>query len=131
VLLLDTNACVRILNGSSRSVAERFARESPETVALCSAVKAELLFGARKSSRVAAVLQALDRFFEPLRSFPFDDACAHEYGLLRADLERHGQPIRANDLMIAAIARRNDLTVVTHNVGEFAGVVGLKVEDWE
>lgn len=131
MLLLDTNTCVRILNGTSESVTAKFERESPETVALCSVVKAELLFGARKSARVAAVLRALERFFEPLRSFTFDDGCAHEYGLLRADLERQGQPIGANDLMIAAIARRNDLTIVTHNVGEFARVVGLRVEDWE
>ena len=67
----------------------------------------------------------------PLRSLPFDDACAAEYGLLRADLGRAGTPIGANDLMIAAIARHHDVSVVTHNVDEFSRVVGLRVEDWE
>jgi predicted nucleic acid-binding protein len=32
--------------------------------------------------------------------------------------------------MIAAIARANRLVVVTSNVGEFARVPELKVEDW-
>ena len=129
--LLDTNACIHILNDTSANVVARFAAQSPATIRLCSVVKAELLFGARKSHRVAKVLASLDRFFRPLLSVPFDDECAHEYGRLRADLERAGTPIGANDLMIAAIARRHDLTLVTHNVDELSRVVGLGVEDWE
>ena len=39
--------------------------------------------------------------------------------------------IGPNDLMIAAIALANDLTLVTHNVGEFGRVESLKIEDWE
>ena len=98
---------------------------------VCSVVKAELLYGARRSHRVAQNLANLDRFFTPLTSLAFDDACAAEYGLLRADLSHAGTPIGANDLMIAAIARHHDLTVVTHNFDEFSRVVGLRVEDWE
>jgi tRNA(fMet)-specific endonuclease VapC len=41
-----------------------------------------------------------------------------------------GRPIGDRDLMIAAIARSNRLIVVTSNVGEFARVPELKVEDW-
>jgi tRNA(fMet)-specific endonuclease VapC len=129
--LLDTNACIHILNNTSAGVIGRFSSESPSTIRLCSVVKAELLYGARKSNRVAAVLASLDRFFRPLVSLPFDDECAHEYGLLRADLSRAGTPIGANDLMIAAIARRHNATLVTHNVTEFTRVGGLAVEDWE
>ncbi len=131
VFLLDTNACIHVLNNTSANVIAKFAAESPATLRLCSVVKAELLFGARKSDRVAKVLASLDQFFRPLVSVVFDDECAHEYGRIRADLDRAGTPIGANDLMIAAIARRNDLTVVTHNVDEFTRVVGLAVEDWE
>jgi tRNA(fMet)-specific endonuclease VapC len=131
VFLLDTNACIHILNDSSVAVVTRFSAESPATIRLCSVVKAELIFGARKSDRVAKVLAGLDRFFRPLMSVPFDDECAHEYGRIRADLDRAGTPIGANDLLIAAIARRHDLTLVTHNVDEFIRVVGLKVEDWQ
>jgi tRNA(fMet)-specific endonuclease VapC len=129
--LLDTNACIHVLNSTSAAVTSRFAAESPVTVRLCSVVKAELLFGARKSNRVAKVLANLDRFFKPLTSVAFDDDCAAEYGKIRADLERAGTPIGANDLMIAAIAKRHDLTLVTNNVDEFTRVVGLQVVDWE
>ncbi len=129
--LLDTGACIHILNGTSAAVTTRFAEQSPATVRLCSVVKAELLYGARKSKKVAQTLVVLERFFAPLLSLPFDDACAEQYGRLRADLEVAGTPIGANDLMIAAVARCHDLTVVTHNVSEFSRVVGLRVADWE
>ena len=129
--LLDTNVCIHILNNTSEAVIARFAAGSPATIRLCSVVKAELLYGARKSDRVARVLTSLETFFRPLVSLPFDDECAHEYGRVRADLARAGTPIGANDLMIAAIGRRHNATVVTHNVTEFTRVVGLAVEDWE
>jgi tRNA(fMet)-specific endonuclease VapC len=40
-----------------------------------------------------------------------------------AYLESTGKPIGANDLLIAAIALANDLTLVTRNVGEFSRVL--------
>lgn len=128
--LLDTNACIALLNGSSRPLADRLARQRPSQIRLCSVVKAELLFGARNSDRVADNLRLLDNFFERFVSLPFDDDCADAYARTRVDLQRAGNPIGPNDLMIAAIAIAGDATLVTHNTGEFARVVGLKVEDW-
>jgi len=129
--LLDTNACVRILNHTSDSLVARLKQCTPSEMALCSVVKAELVYGARRSSRVSENLRLLERFFEPLTSLPFDDRCAEHYGLIRADLAREGKPIGPNDLMIAATARAHDLTLVTHNVAEFSRIVGLRIEDWE
>ena len=129
--LLDTNACIQVLNGTSRALIERFKAESPATIRLCSIVKAELLYGARKSRSVAMALTRLSQFFAPLTSVSFDDACAEEYGRIRADLAAAGTPIGANDLMIAAIARHYDWTVVTNDIDEFVRVTGLRVEDWQ
>jgi tRNA(fMet)-specific endonuclease VapC len=39
--------------------------------------------------------------------------------------------IGPNDLMLAAIALANQLTVVTHNTAEFRRVSGLAVKDWK
>ena len=64
-------------------------------------------------------------------SLPFDDSCSEPYGRIRQELERLGTPIGAYDLMIAATAIAHDLTLVTHNIDEFARVVGLRYEDWE
>ncbi len=131
MFLLDTNVCIRILNGSSPAVAARLQATNPAEVRLCAIVKAELVYGARKSSRVEDNLRLLRRFFAPLVSLPFDDRCADEAGLIRLDLERSGRPIGPNDLLIAATARAHDLILVTHNGREFGRIPGLRVEDWE
>jgi tRNA(fMet)-specific endonuclease VapC len=129
--LLDTNACIRLLNGTSPALVERMSSTDPAQIALCSVVRAELLYGARKSVRPADNLRLLESFFEPLASLSFDDACAERYGVIRAELESAGTPIGPNDLMIAATALANGATVVTNNVKEFSRVVGLRLEDWE
>lgn len=129
--LLDTNVCIRLLNAGHPGIRREFEARSPSEIALCSVVKAELLFGARKSKRVEENLQLLQRFFAPLASLPFDDPCAAHYGAIRADLIAQGNPIGPNDLLIAAIARAHDATMVTHNTGEFSRVVGLRLVDWE
>jgi len=129
--VLDTNACIRVLNGTSAVLVERMRGADPAHIALCSVVKAELMYGARKSSRRADNLRLLERFFMPLISLPFDDACAEQYGVIRNELESAGTPLGPNDLMIAATALANDATLVTHNLQGFARVPGLRLEDWE
>jgi len=50
---------------------------------------------------------------------------------IRLQLSASGTPIGPNDVLIAAIALTNNLTLVTHNTQEFDRVPGLTVEDWE
>ena len=50
--------------------------------------------------------------------------------MIRAYLEEKGTPIGPYDMEIAAQAMTNDLIVVTNNVGEFARIPWIKVEDW-
>jgi tRNA(fMet)-specific endonuclease VapC len=129
--LLDTNVCIHLLNNRHSEIEQHFRNHSPADIALCSIVKAELLFGARHSQKVEANLQLLSHFFAPLNSLSFDDRCAQEYGLIRADLSAQGKIIGPNDLLIAAIARANDAVLVTHNTKEFARITGLRLEDWQ
>lgn len=129
--LLDSNTCIQFLNDSHAGVKRQFFSHHPSDLALCSVVKAELVYGAYRSARVAANLQRLTVFFEPLRSLSFDDDCVHTYGQLRAVLASKGAVIGAHDLLIAAIGLTHNLTVVTHNTREFGRIDGLKLQDWE
>lgn len=131
IYLLDTNTCIQFLNGSSERIRKRIEDLAGRDCALCSVVRAELVYGALKSARPEANLTRLRSFFDRFVSLPFDDAAASAYGQIRARLERVGAPIGPNDLCIAAIARANDLTLVTHNTSEFGRVAGLRLEDWE
>ncbi len=124
--LLDSNVCIHLLNNRHSQIEKYFLSSSPSEISLCSIVKAELIFGARHSKRVEANLQLLNHFFAPLSSLPFDDRCADEYGLIRADLSAQGKIIGPNDLLIAAIARASDAILVTHNTKEFSRITGLR-----
>lgn len=131
MFLLDSNACIQLLKNRSTKLLQEFERHQPADIVVCSIVKSELYYGARHSSQVEANLQLLERFFQPLKSLPFDDNCAQQAGLIRADLAVQGKPIGPNDLLIAATARAYDVVLVTHNVREFARVTGLRWVDWQ
>jgi len=131
VYLLDSNVCIRLLNQKHAGIEQYFRSCDPSEIALCSIVKAELLYGARHSQHVEGNLQRLAMFFSPLTSLPFDDACAGIYGRIRQDLTIQGKLIGPNDLLIAAIALANDAVLVTHNQKEFCRVAGLRLTDWE
>lgn len=126
--LLDTDICIGWLRGRGE------ARDSLDSLegnrlTICSIVRAELQVGIWKSRRFEDE-DELMKFIAPFQSFAFDDASADHYGRIRAQLEREGQMIGTNDLMIASIALANNLTVVTRNVDEFHRVPGLRIKRW-
>ena len=129
--LLDTNTCIRFLNGRALAVRQRLAAVRRDDIAVCSPVKAELFYGAARSHDPLRSLQRQLAFLNQFVSLPFDDRAAEAYGQIRADLAARGMPIGANDLLIAAIALAHAITLVTHNTGEFGRVAGLRLEDWE
>ena len=127
--ILDTNTCVYALKLQGR-VVDRMREHVPSEIVITIITLAELWFGAHKSTRRAAVRREIDGFLEPFEMLPFDREAADTYARVRFDLERVGRPMGERDLLIASIALARDLTVVTHNLGEFARVPGLKAEDW-
>jgi tRNA(fMet)-specific endonuclease VapC len=128
--LLDTSPCIEILRDRKSKPKLQLEKLDPTDIYLCSIVVAELLYGARKSDHVAKNLALVKEFCAPFVSLPFDDRCADQYATIRADLERIGMRIGANDLFIGAIAKTYDLILVTHNTDEFSRIGGLQLEDW-
>lgn len=131
IYLLDSNVCVHLLNGRHTTLIQRLRQYDPRQTVLCSMVKAELLRGALRSQRVELNLERLAIFFAPLKSLPFDDNAAEHFARIGAELLKRGTPIGPNDLVIAATAQANQVTLVTHNTAEFSRVPGLRLEDWE
>ena len=129
--LLDTNSCIKYLNGRSDQIRQKLESKSPHDIVVCSIVKAELFYGALKSANPEKNLTKQHRFLDRFVSLSFDDKASEIYGKIRAQLEKKGTPIGPNDLLIAAISVANNVKLVTHNTREFSRVVGLKLEDWE
>jgi tRNA(fMet)-specific endonuclease VapC len=94
-------------------------------------VLAELLFGARRSSRVevnVARIQALEARF-PLVAVT--RPTVERYGIVRADLSARGIAKGDFDLLIACTAMEYGATFVTNDGALKDGAIaGLVVEDW-
>src|ERR1700738_3534797 len=131
--LLDTNACIALINGRPEAVRRRFARVSAgdDVVATSSVVLFELWYGAAKSQRPKANAERIATFLSgPLEALDFTAEDAEHAGRVRAALEGLGKPIGDYDLLIAGQALRLKATLVTANSSEFARVRGLRLQDW-
>lgn len=128
--LLDTNTCIYYLKGSFPAVRRHILALRPIEIGIPSLVRAELLYGAYRSRRQDENVRVLRQFIQPFSLVGFGTAEADHYAGIRSALEDAGTPIGPNDLIIAATARANECTLVTHNIREFGRVPGLKIEDW-
>jgi len=126
--LLDTNMVSDLVRRPQGPVAERIRAVGESEVATSIIVAAELRFGAARkgSERLTAQLEAVLRALEVL---PFEPPADRVYGSVRARLEREGQPIGANDLLIAAHAVSGGFTLVTDD-RDFDRLPELPTENW-
>ncbi|ONZ89863.1 PIN domain-containing protein, partial [Burkholderia cenocepacia] len=74
--------------------------------------------------------QRVEQLLASLTVLPLQPDADRCYGRLRAELEKQGQLIGANDMLIAAHALAVDAVLVTDNTAEFTRVAGLPVENW-
>lgn len=131
IYLLDTNTCVEYLRSRNQAVISRLKQEPARNICMCTVVLAELLYGAKRSADPTRNTATAEAFAARFQSLSFDGNAAQVYADVRADLDAKGTPIGPNDLLIAAIALANQLTLVTHNTAEFSRVSGLALEDWQ
>lgn len=131
--LLDTNACIALINGSPALVRGRFQKAVRGTsqIYIPSIVTFELWYGVAKSSRLPLNTQRLEIFLSgPVTVLPLEDDDARVAGLIRAELEKSGTPVGAYDVLIAGQALARQLTLVTANVSEFSRITRLSWQDW-
>jgi tRNA(fMet)-specific endonuclease VapC len=129
--LLDTNVCIRYINGRAPQLVVKLRTMPRKDVAVSAITKAEMFYGSAQSRIPIESRKEQIEFLETLQPLAFDDNAASAYGPMRAELERSGTPIGQHDMLIVAIGLANGLILVTHNTQEFARAKGLQVEDWE
>ena len=127
--LLDTNIVSDLVRRPQARIAQRIREVGEAQVCTSVIVAAELRYGAAKkgSQRLTAQLEAV---LAALDILPFEAPADEAYGLIRARLERAGQPIGANDLLIAAHAAAVGCVIVTDNESELGRIEGLPCENW-
>lgn len=127
--LLDTNILSELIRSPRGPTARRLGELGEDQVCTSIVVAAELRYGAAKRGSpklTERVHGALGR----LEVLPLDAPADTAYAALRARLESRGQPIGANDLLIAAHALAHGCILVTDNEKEFSRIEGLVVENW-
>jgi len=128
--LLDTNICIYLQQNRPPEVTARFRRLRHGDAALSVITYGELRYGAERSQRRAAALEALAQLVSLLPVLPISEETGETYGEIRAALESAGQMIGNNDLWIAAHAKSAGLILVTNNKREFGRVPGLRLQNW-
>ena len=128
--MLDTNICIYVMKKKPENVLRRFREVLDGGICISSITLAELEYGMKHSSDPVRNEQALLRFLAPLSVLPFGAAAASEYGEVRAYLQSRGTPIGPLDMLIAAHARAEGMTLVTNNMREFERVPELDLENW-
>ena len=130
IFMLDTDICIYIIKRKPASVLKRLESLKPGQLTMSAITFAELMNGAKKSQHVKTNLEKLNALGELLDIRPFDKQAAVSYGDVRSTLEKKGETIGGNDLLIAAHALSLGWTLVTNNEREFSRVEGLKIDNW-
>jgi len=128
--LPDTNFWIEILKRPDGPAADRFRLCQRTDLKISVIVWAELLHGARKYGLPEKRRQIIHDLLKPFPCLPVDVSVATCYAEIRDRLECKGQVIGSFDLLLVATALAHDLTLFTHNTGEFSRVPNLRLEDW-
>ena len=127
--LLDTNILSDLLRNPRGRVSARIDAVNNDDLCTSIIVAAEIQYGAFKknSPRLTAQLEAI---LSGLDILAFEAPADAIYGELRSRLEKIGQPIGPNDLLIAAHALASGCILVTDNTREFSRIPELTLENW-
>lgn len=124
--LLDTDIFSEFLKGHDPKVRQHAAAYrrafGPLTISVVTAM--EIIKGLHKMGREPAIQAVLARLAAE-EVLGFDLVAAEQAGRIHADLERTGQPIGWADTVIAAIALRHGLELVTGNTGHYQRIQRL------
>jgi tRNA(fMet)-specific endonuclease VapC len=128
--MLDTNACIAIINQNPPQVRQRLLRIAPTDVAISEIVRYELAYGVCNSQQPERNQVNLTHFLRYVQVLEWGEVQSLTAAQIRCELARKGMPIGHYDTLLAAHARSLDVTLVTRNTRELGCVDGLHIENW-
>jgi len=130
MFLIDTNICIYIMNNHPPEVVQKFRDIGVGNICISSITVSELQYGACKSKQIKKNLKRLEEFLSPFEIVSYDENASKYYGQIRSNLEKQGNVTGPLDMLIAAHALSENLTLITNNEKEFKRVRSLEVENW-
>lgn len=131
IYMLDTNACIAVINEKPLSVRKRMLGVSPENIFISQVVLYELLFGVCNSQQKVKNQNNLEHFLKYVQVLDWGEEQSKVASQVRCTLAAIGKKIGHYDTLIASHALSMGACMVTHNTKEFQRVSELVVEDWE
>ncbi|MCD4677314.1 MAG: type II toxin-antitoxin system VapC family toxin [Desulfobacula sp.] len=128
--MLDTDICSYIIRERPLKVFEHFETLTMDQFCISVVTYAKLIYGVEHSSSIKINRSIVDQFVKHLSIIDWNKNAAEHYGNIRAILQAGGNVIGAMDMMIAAHARSQNMTLVTNNEKHFKRVPKLQVENW-
>jgi tRNA(fMet)-specific endonuclease VapC len=127
--LLDTNILSHLIKQPQSTLTQKILALESDSLCTSIIVACELHYGVEKkgSAQLAAKVELL---LNEIDILPLEISAIQHYAALRALLEKQGQVIGSNDMLIAAHALALDVTLITANIDEFNRVPNLRVENW-
>jgi tRNA(fMet)-specific endonuclease VapC len=126
--MLDTDISSYIIKRRPATLVEKFEKHA-ESLNVSVITAAELRFGAEKAGR-PKLAELVEAYLERVAILDWTNEVTSHYARIRTELERAGKPIGNMDLLIAAHAVSQRMTLVTNNIRHFSSVPGLNVEVW-
>lgn len=129
MFVLDSDLLIGLIRNNPDAAAffrqHRDAEFATTVVSVC-----ELFEGAYRSNDPVSQLNHVQRILDSLVVLPVAVDDSHRFGRLAASLGQQGRILDDFDLLIAAIALRQDCVLVTRNRKHFERVPGLKIQIW-
>lgn len=128
--LLDTNHLgLAVTPGTA--VRNRIAalRAAGARLGTCVPVLCEIEAGIQQLSRPEEYRVNLARLLRQVRIWPIDRETAAEYGVLHRELRKRGRVLSQVDMMVAALSRQLNLTLVTAD-HDFSALPDIATECW-
>jgi tRNA(fMet)-specific endonuclease VapC len=131
--VLDTTAFSAAMRREA-ALLKLLKKNRPADIVTVPPVVAEIQYGIERldsSSKKSLLLKSeRDRLLAVINVLPWTSESSHNFGKMKADLERRGKLIDDFDIAIAAIAAAHKCAVVTGNLSHFQRIRNLKSKSW-
>ncbi len=127
--LLDTDTLIYFLKGNE-AVVENFKASMNTPKALSVITYGELIYGCRKSERVAENLARVHHLADLYPIIDITRSVMDSFGEIKAQLSSAGTTVDDFNLLIGCTALALNYTVVTNNTKHYEKISGLNVVNW-
>ena len=128
--LIDTDTIIFALR-NDKSVLAKFDENQNIPISISMITYAELVFGAKRSQNEQKNMMKVNRIRDIYPIEELSEGVMEVFAGVKAKMFNKGMKIEDMDLLIAATAIYNDLTLVTNNTKHFENIPDLKIENWK